>query len=297
MLATSARVSLACLCLATAPQAGSPLLVNVEVAKSLPDIRVDAIVGELAARDTLVASFPTGGRIAEVDVEVGSRIAEGSVLARIESVQQEQALRAAKAGVATAEADYRQAQADLDRQNTLLARGAATRIARDAAEDAMTISEGALAQARAELDQARKALKDTALLAPANAAVIEKMVEPGQVVGAAQPVVKLALGEDLDAVFNLSEALIGPDTKGTSVALSLLDAPGTTFTGTVREISPLVDAATGTVKVILSVQDAPPQATYGDAVRGSAQRQTARHVVLPFAAMSATSDGPAVWVV
>ena len=293
----SGRTFFASLLFALPLYAETPLTVNVVIAQSVVDVRVDALVGEIVARDTLTASFPAGGRIASVEVEQGDKVAAGAVLARMESVQQEQALRAAEAGVATAQADYRQAQADLERQNALIVRGATTRIARDSAEDARTISEGVLAQAQADFDQARKALEDTVLLAPAAAEVTNRMGEPGQVLGAAQPVVKLAIGTALDAVFDVPEALLTTETHSETIQLDLLDTVGEGFSGTVREVSPLVDASTGTVEVTVSVQNAPARASYGDAVRGTVRRQVDDRMALPFTAISATRDGPAVWVV
>lgn len=284
-------------CLSFSAQADTPLLVNVVSTRTVSETRSDTLVGELVARDSLIASFPMGGRIASVTVREGDAVAKGAVLATMESVQQQQALRAAEAGVATARADFRQAQADLDRQSTLLDRGATTRIARDTAEDALTIADGTLAQAQAELDQAQKAMHDTQLLAPDAGSVTDRMVEPGQVVGAAQPVLELALGGGLDALFDVPEALLTGDQPDTTIRLALLSAPDAPFTGIVREVSPLVDPTTGTVEVTISVNTAPPGATYGDVVRGTAQRPVAEHIVLPYSAMSATRDGPAVWVV
>ncbi|WP_162798396.1 efflux RND transporter periplasmic adaptor subunit [Sulfitobacter sp. SK011] len=293
----SGRTLFASLIFSLPVYAETPLAVNVVVAQSVEDVRVNALIGEIVARNTLTASFPAGGRLASVDVEQGDKVAAGAVLARMESVRQEQALRAAEAGVATAQADFRQAQADLVRQNALIERGATTRIARDAAEDALTISEGVLAQAQADFDQARKALDDTVLLAPAAAEVTDRMGEPGQVLGAAQPVVKLALGTDLDAIFDVPEALLTSETHSETIQLDLLDSTDAGFSGTVREVSPLVDASTGTVEVTVSVQDAPAGASYGDAVRGTVRLQVDDRMALPFTAMSATKDGPAVWVV
>jgi RND family efflux transporter MFP subunit len=274
-----------------------PLNVGVIVATSTPDVRVDTLVGELVPRDTLTASFTASGRISLVNVEEGDVIKAGALLARMESVQQEQAVRAAEAGVTTSRADFQQAQEDLDRQTGLLARGATTRISRDVADDAFRVAEGGLAQALADLDRAQKALSDTVLYAASAATVTVRMIEPGQVVGAAQPVLELALGGGLDAIFEVPEALLTQSGGSAEIALSLLDQPSKAFSGTVRQVSPLVDATTGTVKVTLTVSGAPSRVSYGDPVRGVARREGEDHVVLPYLAMSTTQAGPAVWVV
>lgn len=281
----------------TPANAETPLVVEVVAAQTTADTQQLALTGEIVARDALGASFASGGRIAEVFVDEGDTVTAGTPLARMESVQQEQALRSAEAGLATAEADQRQAIEDLNRQTGLLERGATTKIQRDTAQDALNISEGALTQAQAALDRAQKALDDTVLLAPQDANVTERSVEPGQVVGAAQAVMQLALGDGIDAVFDVPEVLLAGEGPSSAIQLSLIERPEVTFRGETREVSPLVDPMTGTVAVKVTVIDAPEFVSYGDAVRGMATKQRAPHIVLPHSAMSVTVDGPAVWVV
>nr|WP_325248957.1 efflux RND transporter periplasmic adaptor subunit [Amylibacter sp.] len=277
--------------------ADSPLGVDVITAKSTPNTRINVLIGEIIARDTLTASFPAGGRITSVAFEVGDKVAAGAILAQMESVQQSQALRAAEAGLVTAEADYKQAQENLERQTALLERGATTRISKDAADDALNVVEGSLTQARADLDRAQKSLDDTILRATTAATVTARLIEPGQVVGAAQAAFELALGDGLDAVFAVPEAILVQSKDDKGITLSLLDKPAQPFVGRLRRISPLVDPATGTVEVTLAVSGAPEGTSYGDAVRGMVRFEGGDHIVLPFSAISATADGPAVWVV
>lgn len=276
--------------------AEAPLLVEVARVHAAQDSRTLALVGEIVARDTFSPSFPAGGRIAEVAVEEGDVVALGAVLARMESVQQTQALRVAEAGLARAEADYAQAMRDLERQTALLDRGATTRIARDAAEDGLNIALGTLTQAEAELSRAQRDLDDTVLRASSDATVISRHIEPGQVVGAAQQVLELALGTDMDAVFEVPEALLTQQTDS-DIGLTLLDRPDEPFRGTVREVSPLIDGRTGTVAVTVAVADAPAGTTYGDAVRGTTQTPATQSIILPYTALMALQKGAAVWVV
>ncbi|MCR8724987.1 efflux RND transporter periplasmic adaptor subunit [Frigidibacter sp. ROC022] len=277
--------------------AQEPLGVEIVTAHATPDIRNYSLTGELQPRETLPVAFPASGRIAEVRVEVGDQVAAGDLLARMESVQQEQAVRAAEAGLLTAEADHRQAVADLSRSEALLERGATTRAARDAADDALRVAEGTLARAQAELDQARKALADTELLAPAAAIVTQRNAEPGQVVGAAQPLFELALDTGIEAIFDVPEVLLTGDIPIGTVMLSRLDDPQVQFAGTVERISPLVDPATGTVAVTIYIPDPPEGLNFGEAVRGTASLVASDRITLPYTTISATAAGPAVWQV
>jgi RND family efflux transporter MFP subunit len=277
--------------------AEEPLTVTLVTAHSSVSERNITLTGEIVARDALTLSFPSGGRIDSIDVQEGDVVDAGTVLARITSIQQEQSLRAARAGVSTATADRDQALEDLRRQDALLDRGATTRVARDAAEDQTRVKEGVLAQARADLELAEKALEDTAITAPQAATVTSRFAEAGQVVGAVQPVVELALGGAVDAVFYVPESLFSSAAHIATVTLAPLDRPTQTFSGTVREVSPLVDVATGTVAVKVRIDEKPSGVEFGDAIRGATTAAASDTIVLPYRAMSASRHGPAVWIV
>ena len=282
---------------ARAEVAATSLAVEIVVAEHSAQTRDYSLTGELRARDTVSASFPIAGRIVDVLVEEGQVVAAGTVLAHMDSVQQQQDLRAAEAGLNTATADHRQAAEDLVRAEALLARGATTRAARDTAEDTLQVAAGALAQARADLDRAKKALSDTELTAPEAATVTARMAEAGQVVGAAQPVLELALSTGMEAVFDVPEVLLTGAAPPEVIRLVRLSDPALEFSGTISEVSPLVDATTGTVAVTVRVTDPPPGLTYGEAVRGTATIVEPEEIVLPYTVLSATGDKPAVWQV
>jgi RND family efflux transporter MFP subunit len=277
--------------------ADEPLTVSMVTTKFSVSTRSIALTGEIVARDALTLSFPSGGRIDSIDVREGDVVAAGAILGRITSIQQEQALRAARAGVSTATADRDQASEDLRRQEALLERGATTRVARDGAADQTRVKEGVLAQAQADLELAEKALEDTVIIAPQAATVTARFAEPGQVVGAVQPVVELALGSAVDAVFDVPESLFTGPTKIATVSLAPLDRTSQVFWGTVREVSPLVDPTTGTVAVKVQIDEKPAGVEYGDAVRGTTTESISDRIVLPYRAMSASRHGPAVWIV
>lgn len=272
------------------------LAVDIVEAEVTTTERRSSLTGEIQASQSLMAAFPIGGRVTEVMVELGAKVEQGAALAQLDSIQQELAVRAAEAGLVTARADHVQAREEFDRAEALLTSGAGTRAVRDAAEDQLRAAEGVLAQAEAELDRAKKALLDTVLRAPSSSTVIQRMIEPGQIIGAAQPALELALDNGLQAVFEISEAMLIEGTPS-AIELSRLSSPKDTFDGVVSEISPLVDAATGTVAVKVAIPNPPDGITYGDPVRGTVTRSRGQLISLPFDAMTASADGPAVWKV
>ena len=279
-------------------RAEQPLAVAAVTAQVVTPMSEHVLVGEITAPETLQASFPIGGRLTAVNVQVGDLVREGDELARIEQVQQAQALRAAEAQLSAAEAEFAAAQSASDRQAELFERGATTRSDRDSAADRFAAAVALKTQAEAALDQARQALQDTVLTAPADATVTDRTGEPGQVVGAAQPVLELAVGPGFEAVFNVPETVLtAAQNAPPIVSLSPIDRPDAAVTGQVKEISPLVDPARGTVEVKVTLDAPVPGLTYGDAVRGATSWQDEPRIVLPWSVISSGAEGPSVWVV
>lgn len=280
-----------------APVEHAGLLVRTVRAQMEPGRQVVSLTGEIAARDTLDASFPAAGRVARMFVREGDSVTAGQILATTESVSQEQALRSRQAAAVAAQADLDLARTEFDRQDALLERGATTRAARDSAEDALRSAEATMAEAQAARDLARKDLDDTVLSAPRAALVTRRAAEVGQVVGAAETVIVLALGTEYDAVIAVPEGLLSVAREAPPVHLSLLDVSAPPFEGKVREVSPLVDPDTGTVRVKIAAIDPPDAISIGETVRGTVSFAEPSVVALPFSALSATAEGPAVWVV
>ncbi|OCW59447.1 hypothetical protein AWJ14_10505 [Hoeflea olei] len=280
---------------ASAAHAEQPLIVDIVVAAKSTGEQSYALTGEIRPKETVLAAFPVGGRVTEVLVEAGQKVEADAPLARLDSIQQELALRTAEAGLTTARADHVQAVEDLERAEALLKSGATTRAVRDAAEDALRSAEGALEQAEADRDRARKALADTVLRAPSASTVTGRLVEPGQIIGAAQTAVELALDKGYEAVFEVPEAMLIEAPGDLPISLSRLDRPQSTFEGKVTELSPLINAETGTVEVTVHVLNPPEGLNFGEPVRGSVSLPAADRISLPYSAISASAKGPAVW--
>lgn len=273
----------------------TPLTVEIVVAAKNVEQRRFSLTGEIRPKESLMAAFPIGGRVTEVLAELGAKVAANAPLARLDSIQQELAVRTAEAGLTTARADHVQAIENLQRAEALLVSGATTRASRDAADDALRAAEGALEQAEADRDRATKALADTVLRAPSASTVISRVVEPGQIIGAAQTAMELALDQGFEAVFEVPEAMLIGENPDSRVSLSRLSRPQEDFRGRVTEVSPLINPSTGTVAVTVEVLNPPVGLSFGEPVRGVALRPAVAQMSMPYSAISASADGPAVW--
>ncbi|WP_103171814.1 efflux RND transporter periplasmic adaptor subunit [Paracoccus sp. SY] len=273
-------------------------LLRVElVAAQEQTVRLDLqLSGSIAATDSVQMSFRQAGRVTRVLVDEGDRVARGQELARLDSVQQDEALRVARAGLDAAQAGLSQARQASDRAEGLLARGVGTRAARDDALRVLSEAQGTLERAESTLDQARRAVQDTILRAPQDGVVTARDMAPGQIVGAAQPVLTLAVLDGLEAVFDAPDHPRLDNAMGGQVRLDTIDIDHPEMQGRVTEISPLVDPATGTVTIRVAIDDVSADtALLGAAVRGHLDIAVDRGIAVPWTALMRDGDHPAVW--
>ncbi|WP_265501920.1 efflux RND transporter periplasmic adaptor subunit [Paracoccus beibuensis] len=296
---TVAAIYVACAMPVLAQQATpADLRVGVVTAETQP-LSIDLqLSGQIEAIDTVELGFRQGGRVTQVLVEEGNHVSVGQPLARLDAVQQDQALNVAEAGLGAARAGAEQARQARDRAIALLDRGVGTRAAADQAEQALSQAEGALERAESAVDQARRAVDDTVLRAPDDAVVTGKSLAPGQVVAPAQPVLTLAETNGLEAVFNAPDDPVLREILGRKVRLTTLDIQRPDMTGTVTEVSPLVDPESGTVTVRAQFDALQPMAgLLGASIRGHLRLALDEGVVVPWNALMRQGDEAAVWTV
>lgn len=284
--------------LTTGGHAAEPLPVEfVEVAPREVGTAV-RLTGTLEPLDSVDIGFREGGRIIEMVVNEGDPFIADQVLARIDPLQLQQSMNAAVAAMAQATANENQARLAAERAQALLDRGVGTRAARDEARQALSEAEAMTEQAESELDQARRSVEDTQLVAPFDGVVTARSGEPGQVVGQAQVVLSLAARGGVEAVFLTPDMAHLSTAMGKDIALQTLDVAAPPMTGRITEISPLVDAETGSVRLRARVADAPEDvALLGASVRGEIVLSTGQAVEVPWTALTSTGGKPAVWVV
>lgn len=275
----------------------TPIRVQTQVvafAKSAPAL---IVTGEIRPRVRSDLSFRVSGRISERNVDVGARVSVGEVLARLEPQEQEADVRTAEAAVRAAEAQVWLASSTFERQTALLARGFTTRRDYDQAEEAFRTAQGSLNSANAQLQTARDRLSDTVLRASASGIITARSIETGQVVQAAQAAFTIAQDGPRDAVFDVDESRLDEEALDPRIEVALLSDPETIVIGTVREIAPTVDAATGTVRIKVGIDHPPPTMTLRAAVSGVWRFKATEVARLPWTVLASRRGNPAVWVV
>ncbi|KGJ03339.1 RND transporter [Paracoccus halophilus] len=285
-------------CLTGSASAEAALHVELVEVVSTPLTLDVALTGTINAMDSVEIGFRLGGRVSDVLVQEGDTVAKGQILARTDSLQQEQALRVAQASVASATAAWEEANQARLRAQAMLERGVGTRASLDAANQGFSATAGRLTQARTALGRAERALIDTVIRAPSDAIVTLRMAEPGQIVGAAQSVLELASITGREAVFRTPDTPLLRDAIGAYVTLSGIDLPDLKMTAHVSEIAPIVDPGTGSVSVRATIDNPPTNISLlGTAVRGAIHYPAGMGIAVPWTALTTVGNSPAVWIV
>lgn len=230
---------------------------------------------------------------------------------------------AVQAAVAQAESVQVAAQAELKRTLDLVAQGFLSEARLDEVRRTVAVAQAQLdaaraqsaanaepgtdvAQAQAQLALASAAraaaearLAEAVLTAPADARVLLRQVEPGQIVQPGRALLSLALAGPLQLVAQVDERYLGQIQPGQTAGV-LADAyPTQRFTARVLSIAPLVDAQRGAIEVKFSLPQ-PTPAFLREDMTLSVEVETARReraLVVPSDALRGDeSTGTSVWL-
>jgi RND family efflux transporter MFP subunit len=255
------------------------------------------LTGRIEAEDEVPLAFRISGRVLENNGKLGVRVQSGDLVARLESQNEENQLRAETAALSAAEAQYSQARGHYERQRTLFRQGWATRATYELAEKGMKTAASQVDAAEARLAAAQDLLGFTELRADQDGVYTEVGPAAGEVVQAGQMIVRVARQDGRDAVFDVPAQAIRTAPADPEITVTLADDPNVTVRGHVREVSPQADPVTRTFKVKVSLENPPEAMRLGATVNGTMQTTNAPVIEVPAAALTRSNQQPAVWVV
>lgn len=254
---------------------------------------------EVRARTETRLGFRVGGKLLTRAVEVGQRVRPGDVLARLDPQDLNLGQDAARAAVQAAQVNHDLAAADFRRFKDLRDQGFISSAELDRRDAALKAAAAQLEQARAQAAvQANQASYST-LVATAAGVVVGVDAEPGAVLAAGAPVVRVALDGLRDAVFAVPEDAAGAMRllQGRVGAVGVVLWGGRErFTGTIREVAAAADPVTRTYLVKAELER--PLAGLGQTATVSIELPRREgSILLPLSAIKAHAAGSAVWVV
>lgn len=198
------------------------------------------------------------GRVRRVLVDEAAQVKAGQSLVELEEDELRAALAQARAAQVQAQATLRNAQVELERAQSLVAQGFVSASRTDEARRAADVARAQLQAADATAQAAQARLAQARIVAPRDARVLARHVEPGQIVQAGKALLTLALAGPTQLLAQVDERFLEQLAVGQQ-AFVVADAfPERRFTARVLSLSPAVDAQRGAVEVKFALDGAPP---------------------------------------
>ena len=216
----------------TAQSTDSTQVVTVDAARLTDFGSRQQYTAQLEAKTLNNITAQAGGRVKQILVAVGDRVAAGQVVARMEATQ-----------ASAAQIQLADAKTNFARMDELYKVGG--------------ISKAQWEQAKSALEQAKlsygNASENTLLRSPISGFVTAKNYDNGDVTSPAQPILVIQQVSPLKVVVNVSEQYYTRLKPGLEASLSV-EALGTeSFSGRISKVYPTVDATTHTVGVEIEV--------------------------------------------
>jgi RND family efflux transporter MFP subunit len=226
----------------------------------------------------------------------------------------------AQAQVEQARLEYQQAQADNARLRSLANDGAISEQDADLAETAMKTAEQVLRSAQQGVETQQQAVVSaqgrvaaqqsvvaqteerrsyTRLISPLTGSVLERVIEPGNLLQPGDEVVRLGDFSTVKIVVQVSELDLGQIRLGQSVDVRFDALPGQTFTGEVARISPAADPVARLIPVEITMSNPEGRIGSGLLARVNFTGAASQRVVVPASALEtgADSDADTVFVI
>lgn len=279
---------------ADAPAAAAQAAVSVAAvtASAQPITRFIRATGSLMAEDQADVAAEIAGRIVATPVERGTAVVDGAVLVRVSPAEADAQSQEAEANAAqiearlgitpgvpfevnavpevqNAKASFDLAQNEFNRIKSLLDQRVvsqseydqrrtqmeASRQQYEAARNGAGQQYQALQAARARVALAHKSVADTVVRAPFNGLVAERLVSIGDYVTKGMKVAVVVRVNPLRAQLTVPEQFVAVVRVGAPVTFQVDAYPGREFTGTVRYVSPALEANRRALTVEAVVQN------------------------------------------
>ena len=252
--------------------------------------------GTVSGRYETRLAFQVGGQILSRNVNVGAHVRAGDVLMVIDARDVQQQANATSAAAQAARSRYELARTERARYEQLYAAQAISEAMLDQYRTNERAAEAAYRQAVAQDTASHNALGYTNLVAGADGVISNITAEEGQIIAAGQTVMTLTQEGEREIEIAVPESHLAEVSVGMPAAVALW-ANSAAYTGTLRELSPVPDAATRTYTARIALTDAPADLPLGMTARVRLGASVQEGAAIPLSALYQTGDTAQVYVV
>ena len=279
-----------------APANSAPTVTVIVPGRTAVAANVTATGTLMAKRDMPVGVAGEGGMVSRVLVDAGDWVRTGQTLATVDPAVQAATTAQMQAQIASAVANAKLAQSNLDRAQALVSRGFISKADIDSRTASRDAANAAVRLAQAQYREQSARLGRLDIRAPAAGLVLARNVEAGQIVSSGS---NALFSIAMDGTLEMQAKLAEQDIAGLHVGMAVQVTPvgaGRTFKGTIWQIAPTIDAVSrqGTVRVQLTYDPALRPGGFATAAFSS---QHSEAPVLPESAVLSDDQGNYVYLI
>lgn len=168
-------------------------------------VRLDGVI-EAVTESTVSAQ--TSGTVLRLPFDVDDSVKAGELIVKLEDSEQRARLNQAQGNLQVAQVDYRDARQHFERIEEVYERGYVSQQEYDQAQNRLAAAEARRDRARAAVDEARKQIDYTTVIAPYSGILTERHVEVGESVNPGQPLLSGVSLEELRVVVGLPQKYV-----------------------------------------------------------------------------------------
>jgi RND family efflux transporter MFP subunit len=248
---------------------GGARVVSVDLTESeVGQVREELLLtGALKPKEQVNVTPQATGRVQETYFRVGDLVTKGDLIAELEDDELQQQVRRAEAAIGVTmasltqrEAEFKNAQATLQRSEDLFKDGLISpqefeqQKTSVAVFEAQTkLAEAQKTQSEAELRELNIRLAQTKIYAPMSGAVAQRYVDIGALVNPNTPLIQIVNLSTMVTLGNVPERSIGKLRVGNEAIVTVDAIPDEPFKGHVARISPVLDAATRSALIEIDI--------------------------------------------
>ena len=236
------------------PKDQAPQYISAEVSNG--DIEDSVLAtGVLEATKMVSVGAQVSGQVKKMYVQLGDQVKQGQLIAKIDSIRQENELKTAKANIqnqqaqlAVQQANLAKVEAEYKRQQAMFSQDATSRAELETALANFKTAQAQIAAINAQIEQSRLTLATaqenlgyTSIIAPMDGTVVAIVTEEGQTVNANQTaptIVKLAKLDTMTIKAQISEADVMKVEKGQTVYFTTLGNSEKKHYAQLRQVEP-----------------------------------------------------------
>ena len=255
-------------------QAGNSVSTNAAIAKSVSEIAAQknspaapsdsvlTVSGYIVNRERIEISPRFLGVVKWIGVKKGDAVTNGQVVVQLDDAEFRARLLEAQGQLSNAQAAVERDELNYQRVTNLISRAVESRQAEDNARLALAADRASLQAAQGAYDLAKTYVDWCVIRSPINGVVLEKLVNPDELVmpqsfggarGPSTALMAVADLKDLQVEIDVNEADLSKISLNQKCRVSPEAYPDKTYAGIVVEIAPEADRAKGTLQIKVQI--------------------------------------------